>query len=120
MGKEEKRGEKQSMKRSTSKKKTNVSNSSRNKDKKSTSRRDSMDSTDEILSNLPKNSKGLRPPLVWNFPVERIEEIRKELQDKKDLILNLYNSKQGKGGEKRGGNKQEDKDKVIKEEPKKY
>jgi hypothetical protein len=61
-------------------------------------RKDSQDSTDKYLSSLPHNKNGLRPPFVWNFPIQRIEEIRdkfmrnrealEEVQRKKDMQNN--------------------------------
>ena len=66
------------VKRNTSKNSTNRSKNSnheKEKEKKVSHRSDSMDSTDRIIVSLPKNKNGLRPPFVWNFPIERIEEI---------------------------------------------
>jgi hypothetical protein len=85
----------QPKKRSTSKKNTNVSKTSthREKEKKLTSRKDSMDSTDRIIVSLPKNKNGLRPPFVWNFPIERIEEIRNKLQKEKEKIEEVHRNK---------------------------
>ena len=52
-----------------------------------------MDSTDRIIVSLPKNKNGLRPPFVWNFPIERIEEIRTKLQKEKEKIEEVHRNK---------------------------
>ena len=84
---QEKRKEKASsrhitkVKRSSSRKSTNRSKNE--KDKKTSHRSDSLDSTDKIIVTLPNNKNGLRPPFVWNFPIERIEEIREKLKKDK-------------------------------------
>ena len=82
-------------KRSISRKNTNQSkkSTSREKDKKESHRSDSMDSTDRIIVSLPKNKNGLRPPFVWNFPIERIEEIRTKLQKEKEKIEEVHRNK---------------------------
>ena len=85
----------QTKRRNNSRKGTNVSKTSthRDKDKKESHRRDSMDSTDRIITSLPKNKNGLRPPFVWNFPIERIEEIRTKLQKEKERIEEVHRNK---------------------------
>ena len=79
----------------TSKKGTNSSKTStqREKEKKETPKRGSMDSTDRILLSLPKNKNGLRPPFVWNFPIERIEQIRTKLIKDKEKIEEVHRNK---------------------------
>jgi hypothetical protein len=85
---------------------TKVKNSSRTSSRKTTKiaknenekegkahRSDSLDSTDKYLLTLPKNKNGLRPPFVWNFPIQRIEEIREKLTINKEKIENLHRSK---------------------------
>ena len=52
-----------------------------------------MDSTDKIVVSLPKNKNGLRPPFVWNFPIERIEEIREKLLKDKEKIEEVHRNK---------------------------
>ena len=52
-----------------------------------------MDSTDRYILSLPKNKNGLRPPFVWNFPIERIEEIREKLQKNKERIEEVNRTK---------------------------
>ena len=90
---EKKRSIKQSLrKKNSSKKGTKISNQS-DKDKKVSHRSDSMDSTDRIILSLPKNKNGLRPPFVWNFPIERIEEIRTKLQKEKEKIEEVHRNK---------------------------
>ena len=82
-------------KRSNSKKGTNVSSkgsTQREKDKQPT-KRDSIDSTDKKILSLPKNKNGLRPPFVWNFPIERIEEIRNKLIKDKEKIEEVHRNK---------------------------
>ena len=88
----------QTKRRNGSRKGTNSSKSSTNreihdKDKKLSHRKDSMDSTDRIILSLPKNKNGLRPPFVWNFPIERIEEIRHKLQKEKEKIEEVHRNK---------------------------
>ena len=82
-------------KKNSSKKGTKISNKSNqsDKDKKVSHRSDSMDSTDRIILSLPKNKNGLRPPFVWNFPIERIEEIRTKLQKEKEKIEEVHRNK---------------------------
>ena len=78
-----------------SKKSTNSSKKStqREKEVKENPRRDSMDSTDRVIQSLPKNKNGLRPPFVWNFPIERIEEIRTKLIKDKEKIEEVHRNK---------------------------
>ena len=85
----------QTKKRNNSRKGTNTSKTSthRDKEKKPSHRSDSMDSTDRIITSLPKNKNGLRPPFVWNFPIERIEEIRTKLQKEKEKIEEVHRNK---------------------------
>ena len=45
-------------------------------------RKISIDSNDE-KNVLPKNIDNLRPPNVWNYPVERIEKIKNDMKKKK-------------------------------------
>ena len=52
-----------------------------------------MDSTDRYISTLPKNKNGLRPPFVWNFPIQRIEEIRDKLVREKEKVEEVHRSK---------------------------
>ena len=85
-----------SKQRSNSKKGTNISSkgsTQREKEKKPSKRTESMDSTDRIILSLPKNKNGLRPPFVWNFPIERIEEIRTKLQKEKERIEEVHRNK---------------------------
>ena len=78
--------------RTSSRKTTKVSKNENEKEGKA-HRSDSLDSTDKYLLTLPKNKNGLRPPFVWNFPIQRIEEIRERLQTNKEKIENLHRSK---------------------------
>ena len=78
--------------RTSSRKTTKVSKNENEKEGKA-HRSDSLDSTDKYLLTLPKNKNGLRPPFVWNFPIQRIEEIREKLQTNKEKIENLHRSK---------------------------
>ena len=83
-------------KRSTSKKSTKVSKNSNEhteSKRKESHRKDSMDSTDRYISTLPKNKNGLRPPFVWNFPIQRIEEIRDKLVREKEKVEEVHRSK---------------------------
>ena len=83
--------------RSSSRKETSSSkkptNNEKEKDKKVSQRRESLDSTDKIVVSLPKNKNGLRPPFVWNFPIERIEEIREKLLKDKEKIEEVHRNK---------------------------
>ena len=54
--------------------------SKRNDTKRKTS--SSINSGDEITNILPKNIENLRPPNVWNYPIEKVEKA-KELEKKK-------------------------------------
>ena len=90
----------QTKKRNDSRKGTNASkrsnhreNSEKEKKKGSQRRTDSMDSTDRIIVSLPKNKNGLRPPFVWNFPIERIEQIRNNLQKEKEKIEEVHRNR---------------------------
>ena len=47
-------------------------------------RKISIDSNDE-KNVLPKNIDNLRPPNVWNYPVERIEKIKNDMKKKKKI-----------------------------------
>ena len=78
--------------RTSSRKTTKVSKNENEKEGKG-HRSDSLDSTDKYILTLPKNKNGLRPPFVWNFPIQRIEEIREKLQSNKEKIENLHRSK---------------------------
>ena len=49
-----------------------------------------MDSSDRIIASLPTNKNGLRPPFVWNFPIERIEEIREKTKKEKEKIEQVH------------------------------
>ena len=80
--------------RSTSRKGTNLSKHSNHRDKeKKSSRRESMDSSDRMIASLPINKNGLRPPFVWNFPIERIEEIREKAKKDKEKIEEVHRSR---------------------------
>ena len=80
--------------RSTSRKGTNLSKHSNHRDKeKKASRRESMDSSDRMIASLPINKNGLRPPFVWNFPIERIEEIREKAKRDKEKIEEVHRSR---------------------------
>ena len=109
----------QGRKRSTSRKGTNLSKHSqhnRDKEKKST-RKDSLDSSDRIIASLPTNKNGLRPPFVWNFPIERIEEIREKTKKEKEKMEQVHRDRN-----KRMATKKQPKPKldiVFKEETKK-
>ena len=78
-------------KRNSSKKGTNITkhSMSRDKEKKST-RRESLDSSDRLIASLPINKNGLRPPFVWNFPIERIEEIREKTKREKEKVEEVH------------------------------
>jgi len=65
-------------KRKSSNKVINVSK--RNEVKRKTS--SSIDSGDEITNILPKNIENLRPPNVWNYPIDKVEKA-KEMEKKK-------------------------------------
>ena len=107
----------QPKKRNTSRKGTNLSKHSDKRDKeKKVSRKDSLDSSDRIIASLPTNKNGLRPPFVWNFPIERIEEIREKTRKEKELIEEVH-----KNTNKRETKKQQKPklDIVFKEEVKK-
>ena len=109
----------QGRKRSTSRKGTNLSKHSqhnRDKEKKPT-RKDSLDSSDRIIASLPTNKNGLRPPFVWNFPIERIEEIREKTKKEKEKMEQVHRDRN-----KRMATKKQPKPKldiVFKEETKK-
>ena len=96
---QEKRKEKSSsrhltkVKRNSSRKSTNRSKQEKDKDKKPSHRSDSLDSTDKIIVSLPHNKNGLRPPFVWNFPIERIEEIREKLKKEKEQIEEVHRNR---------------------------
>jgi hypothetical protein len=79
--------------RSTSRRSSKIVKNQNENEKDKKPRHDSMDSTDRYISSLPKNKNGLRPPFVWNFPIERIEEIREKLQKNKDKIEEVHRSK---------------------------
>ena len=85
----------QTKRRDRSRKGTNVSKTSTqgDKEKQKSAKRDSLDSTDKIILSLPKNKNGLRPPFVWNFPIERIEQIRTKLQKEKEKIEEVHRNK---------------------------
>ena len=101
--------------RTSSRKTTKVSKNENEKEGKA-HRSDSLDSTDKYLLTLPKNKNGLRPPFVWNFPIQRIEEIREKLQSNKEKIENLNRSKHKRATKKQQKPKL---DIVFKEETKK-
>ena len=84
-----------SKRRNPTKKDTNTSKGSatHDKDRKSSHRSDHMDATDRIIFSLPKNKNGLRPPFVWNFPIERIEQIREKLIKEKERIEEVHRNK---------------------------
>ena len=89
-----KKGTKQVKKRSVSRKGTNLSKHSTHRDKeKKSSRKESLDSSDRIVASLPVNKNGLRPPFVWNFPIERIEEIREKTRKDKEKIEEVHRNK---------------------------
>ena len=46
-------------------------------------RKTSVDSNEE-RNILPKNIDNLRPPQVWNYPIERIEKLKNDLKKKKE------------------------------------
>ena len=108
----------QQKKRSTSRKGTNLSKHSNQGEKeRKVSHKDSMDSTDRIIASLPTNKNGLRPPFVWNFPIERIEEIREKTKKEKEKIEQIHRDRN-----KRMATKKQPKPKldiVFKEEIKK-
>ena len=108
----------QGRKRSTSRKGTNLSKHSQHRDKeKKSTRKDSLDSSDRIIASLPTNKNGLRPPFVWNFPIERIEEIREKTKKEKEKIEQVNRDRN-----KRMATKKQPKPKldiVFKEETKK-
>ncbi len=108
----------QGRKRSTSRKGTNLSKHSQHRDKeKKSTRKDSLDSSDRIIASLPTNKNGLRPPFVWNFPIERIEEIREKTKKEKEKIEQVHRDRN-----KRMATKKQPKPKldiVFKEETKK-
>ena len=52
-----------------------------------------MDSSDRMIASLPVNKNGLRPPFVWNFPIERIEEIREKTRKDKEKIEEVHRNK---------------------------
>ena len=81
-------------KRNSSKKGTNLSKHSLQRDKeKKPTRKESLDSTDRIIASLPTNKNGLRPPFVWNFPIERIEEIREKTKREKEKVEEVHRQK---------------------------
>ena len=108
----------QGRKRSTSRKGTNLSKHSQHRDKeKKSTRKDSLDSSDRIIASLPTNKNGLRPPFVWNFPIERIEEIREKTKKEKEKMEQVHRDRN-----KRMATKKQPKPKldiVFKEETKK-
>ena len=79
--------------RSTSRKSSRIVKNQNENEKEKKPRHDSMDSTDRYILSLPKNKNGLRPPFVWNFPIERIEEIREKLQKNKERIEEVNRTK---------------------------
>jgi len=79
--------------RSTSRRSSRIVKNQSENEKEKKPRHDSMDSTDRYILSLPKNKNGLRPPFVWNFPIERIEEIRDKLQKNKEKIEEVHRSK---------------------------
>ena len=84
----------QAKKRNSSKKGTNISKHSGQRDKeKKPTRKESLDSSDRIIASLPTNKNGLRPPFVWNFPIERIEEIREKTKREKERIEEVHKNK---------------------------
>jgi hypothetical protein len=84
----------QMKKRNSSKKGTNISKHSGQRDKeKKPTRKESLDSSDRIIASLPTNKNGLRPPFVWNFPIERIEEIREKTKREKERIEEVHKNK---------------------------
>ena len=107
-------------KRSNSRKNTNISKHSTHKERekeKKPSRKDSLDSSDRLIASLPLNKNGLRPPFVWNFPIERIEEIREKAKREKEYVEEVHRNKN-----KRMVTKKQQKPKleiVFKEESKK-
>ena len=60
--------------------------------KKMSSRNDSFETSDSenALANFPKKLDGLRPPIVWNFPIDRVIQMKNELfiKEKKELPKN--------------------------------
>ena len=84
----------QMKKRNSSKKGTNISKHSGQRDKeKKPTRKESLDSSDRIIASLPTNKNGLRPPFVWNFPIEKIEEIREKTKREKERIEEVHKNK---------------------------
>ena len=39
------------------------------------------------------NKNGLRPPFVWNFPIERIEEIREKTKKDKQVVEEVHRNR---------------------------
>ena len=62
--------------------KNNLSNR-KNTIKSTIAKKSSCDSIEAQLMNLPKNGNNLRPPNVWNYPINRIEDIREKLKNNK-------------------------------------
>jgi hypothetical protein len=107
----------QAKKRNSSKKGTNISKHSGQRDKeKKPTRKESLDSSDRIIASLPTNKNGLRPPFVWNFPIERIEEIREKTKREKERIEEVHKNKSKRLAKKQPKPKL---DIVFKEETKK-
>ena len=75
-------------KRKSSNKIINVSKRKEVKRKTSSS----IDSGDEITNILPKNIENLRPPNVWNYPIEKVEKA-KELKKKRKMKKNQKKKK---------------------------
>lgn len=86
--KDGKYGHRRNSKALKSQKSLRRSTSTRNTNGKKPTRRESVDSSeDEFTHVLPKKLDGLRPPIVWNYPVERIISMKNDLilKDKKEL-----------------------------------
>ena len=73
--------EKNKMKKHQSSKKTILSH--KGVSPRKSIRKGSVDSNEE-KNILPKNIENLRPPHVWNYPVERIEKLKNEKKKKKE------------------------------------
>ena len=73
--------EKNKMKKHQSSKKTILSH--KGVSPRKSIRKGSVDSNEE-KNILPKNIENLRPPHVWNYPVERIEKLKNDMKKKKE------------------------------------
>ena len=60
----------------------------RNVNKKKSSRKESLEVTEEdLVKPLPKKLDNLRPPIVWNYPIERVIQMKNEslIKEKKEI-----------------------------------